>query len=492
VVEVSITVPGGDLGADRTGGVEMRRSSGRATTGYGRTAIVALASMGLLVGTWGSASGLTSAATVPFDNGTAKATAVVARVAPGVGSLQLGISSGVAVSQIQNTVASSQAEALDLGLLGSTLTAANCHGGAGVVKASELPMPVTVDSRKGASSGSADEYPLAGTTLGGGHKEAQASPNPPSSSALATLVGSSIPGLLSIGGGRSVASTKVVDGNAREAHATVDVDLTIAGLLKLQGMTWDAFHRTGKDPKATASFDIGTGTLLGLPIPTQSLQATETAINNALAYTGISITFPRVERFTTPADLVRMTPMRIVLQDTPAGKAVLGPVLNLTRAQREQLFTQLTSAICDTAAALLVGDIGLDVASGTGFIAVEIGGAEATSGDLFLQDPFGKGTPPPESAIPGLPLPATIPSYLPLLIQPAIAPVAAAQRAASIGPLTDKCESAHPKHPTACSKGELLAVGLVGFLATAAVGGLDWRHQRRRRARLTPSGGAPA
>ena len=435
-----------DLGANRTGGVEMRGTLRRATTsGYGRTAIVALASTALLAGTWGSASGATAPPAAPFHNGTAKATAVVARVAPGVGALQLGISGGVAVSEVKNTVAQSQAESLDLGLIGSTLTAQNCHGGNGVLTQSELPHPVTVDSRNGPASGSADQVPLAGTTLGGGHKEAHASPTPPTSDATATLVGSSIPGLLTLGGGMSVASTRVIKGEAREAHAKVSVNLDIAGLVKLSGLSWDAFHRTGKDPKATASFDIGTGSLLGVPIPLESLVQTEAAINSALAYTGLTITFPRVERFTTPADLIRITPLRIVLQDSPVGKATLGPILNLTRAQRAQLFTQLSAAICDAAAGLLLGDIGIDIASGTGFLVVEIGGAEATTGDLVLDSPFGTIGPAPAGTLPLVLPPTIVPGgNLPTLTAPSSPLGPTAQRTSAIGPLADHCQSAHP------------------------------------------------
>jgi hypothetical protein len=452
-----------------------------ASAGYARTALVAAVSLALLVGSWSAASGQESGSSTstPFSNGTAKATGVVARVAPGVGALQLGISSGVAVSQIQNTVASSQAEALDLGLLGSTLTVSSCSLPA-PLKPEQLPKPLTVDSRKGKISLRADEYPIAGTTLGAGQKSASAQPTPALSAADSTVVGSSIPGLLTIDAGHSTAVTQIVNGSAREAHATVKVDLDLAGILKLTGMTWDAVHRTGKDPKATASFDIGTGSILGVPIPLESLVEVEQQINQALAYTGITITFPKVERFTTPADLIRITPLRIVLQDSPAGKDVLGPVLNLTRAQREQLFDQLTATICPAAGALLVGDIGLDVASGTGFIAVEIGGAEATTGQLTLSNPFGSdGTPPAVQALPSVPIPGTLPSFVSGV--PPVGPVAGAQRTASVGPLKDICKSAHPRHHTPCSKGDALAVGLIGLVATAGVGALDWRHQRRRR-----------
>ncbi len=441
--------------------------------GYGRTVLVGAATAALLLANLGSASGQEDTAPV-FNNGTAKATAVVARLAPGVGALELGISSGVAVSEIKNTIAQAQAEALDLGLIGSTLTAESCSGLPPAATQEDLPKALRADSREGDKNLTEDEYPVDGATIGGGRKHVEATPKP-TSSAVSIVAGVLGP-LLTFDGGRADASTEVIPGQARIAEAKVSVNLDIAGLVKLTGLRWEAVHRTGTDPEATATFDLGTAALLGAPIPIESLTAVETAVNQLLEASGISVSFPKVERFTTPADLVRVTPLRIVLKDTPVGKAVLGPILNLSRAEREQLFDQIAAVYCSAAGALLVGDIGVAVASGTGFIAVEIGGAEATTGDLVLESPFGEGVPPLlQELIPTVPLPR--------LPGPIAAPVAPQRPAASIGPLEDHCESAHPLQDTSCSKGSLLVVGLIGLAATAGVGALDWRHQRRRRAR---------
>lgn len=467
----------------------MRRRLGRATLGgYGRTALIGLASTGLLVGTLGAASGETApAAVVPFTNGTAKATAVVARVAPGVGSLQLGISSGVAVAEVKNTIAQAQAESADLGLIGSTLTAENCRGGDATLSAEDLPQATRVDSRKGEISLSEDDLPIAGLTLSGGHKQVHAAPTP-EADAVSKVLTTVIPQLLTLGGGRAEASARVIKGQAREAHARVSVDLGIGGFLELSGLRWDAFHRTGKAPKATATFDVGTASLLGLPIPTESLTALESTLNAALGETGLTLTFPKVERFTTPADVVRITPLRLVLKDNPVGAATLGPVLNLSRAQREQLFDQMSAAICDAAGALLVADIGVSIVAGTGFLAVEIGGAEATTGDLVLDSPFGA-IQPPVQTIPDLLVPAGTTKF-PTLPGPVTAPLGndAVQPTSSIGPLEEHCESTNPLRRTACSKGALMAAGIAGLVATAGVGALDWQHQRRKRARM--AGGA--
>ncbi len=213
------------------------------------------------------------------------------------------------------------------------------------------------------------------------------------------------------------------------------------------------------------------------PIPLDSLTQIESVVNSILAASGVTITFPKVERFTEPADLIRMTPMRIMLKDSPLGQQLLGPVLNLSRVQREQLFDEIAKSVCQLASVPLLADIGINVVAGSGFLIVEIGGAEAITGELVLESPFGSESPLAVPPAPG-PLPVFVPSApvsggTPGVVQPVV----------EVGPLEDHCESAHPLRQTACSKGALLAVGLAGVLGTLAVGALDWRHQRRRRAR---------
>lgn len=455
----------------------MRRTLRRATRGYRRTALVGTASLAVLVATFGLAP-RADGQTAEFTNGTAKATAVVSQVAPGVGNLQLGMTAGVAVAEIKNTVAQAQAKAADFGLIGSTLTAESCTGGDAVITQSQLPQPTRVDSRAGNASLTEDHIPIAGTAIGAGRKEASATTEP-SARAVAKVV-ETLTGLLDIQGGRAEATTRVIPGEAREARAAVSFDLTLGSSLKLSGLRWDAFHRTGKDPKATADFDLGTASLLGTPIPMDSLTQAESVVNSLLETSGLTITFPKVERFTTPSDLIRVTPMRLLLKDSPLGAGALGPILNLTRAQREQIFDEVAAAYCSLAGGLLVADIGVNILSGTGFLAIELGGAEAITGELVLDSPFGGEEPNvdlPPPASPSLP-----PSFLPELPVSGGSP-GVVQPVADVGPLEERCESAHPLRQTACSRGALLAVGLAGVLGTAVVGALDWRYQRRRRAR---------
>lgn len=456
-----------------------------AASAYRRTALVGLCSTAALL--WGltpAAGQPGSTSSVPFSNGVAKATAVVTKIAPGVGSLELALANGIAVSELKNQLTQAQAQSLDLGLIGSTLTSGSCREAS--LTPDDLPQPTRADNRKGDAEATSDEAPIAGSTLGAGRESARAT------ATLAEAIATSAAGVspvVTVSGGRATATTEVIDGAARQAHATVEANLDLAGVLALRGLRWDAVHRTGKDPHAEAGFDVGSASLLGVPLPVESLATLEATLNTALAPTGISVQLPHVERFEEPADLVRVTPLRIVLKDSPVGKTALGPALDLTREQRFNLFNDLAASICDAAGILLVGDIGISIAAGTGFLAVEVGGAEALSDDLIVENPFGAPIAPQQSgtevplgpgAIPPVPVARPVPAPL--------APPAASSTdepqapTASIGPLEELCETIHPRRSPSCSTGAMAPLGLLGLVATAAVAGLDWNHQRRRTA----------
>jgi hypothetical protein len=464
----------------------------RSRTGYRRTIVVGAISAGLLVFGLRPASGSPAtpgSAQVPFSNGQAKATAVVTKLAPGVGALELALGSGIAVSELKNDLAQAQAQSFDLGLIGTTLTAEGCREAS--IGADDLPQPTRVDNRDGDASATSDEAPVAGESMGAGRELASATETP-SATAVATSAASSGPAV-SIGVGKATAVTEVVDDAARQAHATVELDLTLAGgAAQLSNLRWDALHRTGKDPKAEASFGIGTAELLGAPVPLESFVAVQDAINAGLAETGISVTMPHVERFTTPTDLVRVTPLLITLRDSNLGKTVIGPGLNASREQREQLFIELSAAFCDAAGILLVGDIGLSIVSGTGFVTYAIGGAEAISGEFISEDPFGDPIAPAGPSIG--PATGVVPGSV-VPSGPGAAPAtpgatgADGRPIAEVGPLEELCETVHPFDWPDCSEGAMAPLGLLGLLATTGFAALDWRHQRRR---LDTASGAPA
>jgi len=296
--------------------------------------------------------------------------------------------------------------------------------------------------------------------------------------------------VFTLSGGRSDAVTKIDPGKARIADATASADINIAGIVDLNNAQWRATHRTGENPSQTGSFSVDSTTAGGVPVPVDQTQPLEDAINQALTTTGITVSLPKVQHITSPNDFVQVTPLEIRLQDSPAGKTALGPGLNATREQREQVLNQLYSMYCQAEGAGLVADIGLDIASGTGFLVIDIGGVSATSKAVEYQNPFGviaPFTPPPEVEVQATPAVAPHPVVVPAtpgstrVIPPSTSSVAAAPPSQIVhtGPIEKVCQTLSPAKRPACSTGKggaliLLAIGLTGGFAY-----LDWRHQRR-------------
>jgi hypothetical protein len=459
---------------DQLGGKRRRR-------GYARTLVVGALSIGLALGVSATGASGAGAAAGEFNNGTATAVAQIIRVAPGVGSLQLATTMGTTISKVTNSLSQAQAQSIDAGLIGTALTAEQCDGSPGALKPEDLPAPTQADNRQGDATASSDEIPIGGSTLGGGREVAQAD-SVPSAHATVTNVAGTLGPVVDVSGGQSDAISRVIAGEAREAEATVSANINIAGIVQLRDARWRAVHRTGSDPATVGTFSVANASVGDVPLPIEQLTTLQDVINSVLAASGITVEFPRVEHITAPNDFVRVTPLRVTLKDTPVGKAVLGPVLNLTRVQREQMFDQVVSVLCSLAGALLVGDIGVSVASGTGFMIVEIGGAEASSADLVLSNPFGADSP---FALPGVEDGVPLSPALPATAgRPAVpgtpgSGVLGSTDIASTGPLQRLCETLHPSKGPGCTEGMGVPIGIAGLALTSGIAFLDWRRQRR-------------
>jgi hypothetical protein len=414
------------------------------------------------------------------DAGRATARANVVSVAPISGSLSFAISTGAAVAETQGGLAQSFAQSIDLGLIGTSLTAEGCDGSDPAVPAERLPQPTLADNRNGDASYETQELPLAGNGIGAGLELASATLQP-ASRAVSTTGDLDLAPLLSLAGGRSIAEAEVFDTTGREARSTVDISFDLAGVLRITGMRWNAHHRTGDEPDAGGSFAMEALEVLGVPVPTESLAGAAQAVNDALASLGLRIELPQVLRLTEPVDLVRVTPLRIVIDDSPAGAAAVRPLLGLTRDIRSDLFEAIVGVYCPSGNTLLAGEIVLGVASGTGALSIDLGGVEAISEDLVVEDPFGVGgtvVPAPVTGVVPLPGAAAGPISPPALGAP-LAPVATGGTSAPTPTGDARCETSHPIGSPGCSRGAAGIVGLVGALATAGVGVLDLRRRRK-------------
>ena len=107
-------------------------------------------------GPWSSAPTLTFAVTAPgqprrarptaFSPGTGSAIALVYKVNPLFGNLSFGITAGESVAGHQNTAASAQSKAINLGVIGVTLAGEGCKGAEPTLPAEDQPQPVIVGS----------------------------------------------------------------------------------------------------------------------------------------------------------------------------------------------------------------------------------------------------------------------------------------------------------------------------------------------------------
>ena len=461
----------------------------RASTRGARARVASVLVLGVLALVAGPVSAVDAQGSAPetgeIRNGTAKATALVSRIGPGVGDLELAMRGGVAVSQVRNDLGQATSQTLDMGLIGNSLTAQNCRGEQ-YVRPDDLPQPTFVDNRDGDVSADRDESGTTGSPFGIGRMSARASDDPVSAVAVTTTGGFALAPAIRVGSGRAEASTAVLPGEGRQAAAEVVSSLDLGGVVTMEGMRWRAFHRTGTDPAAEAGFEIGRSTVGGAELPTTDMAAFEEAANAALAPLGATVRFPRVERLTAPTDLVRVGALRLEIRDSPAGRTVFGPLLDATRGQRGYLFDALVEIACDTSSFLLVGDVVLSVVSGTGFLTLELGGAEASSSDFELGDPFGApvvppadGTPPPPPATAGSPAAGAFgPTATPSSPRPGAPAEQALPASSRSGPLDRFCESVHPNGGS-CRDGAAVAVGLLALLGTIGLAGADLFRQRR-------------
>lgn len=424
-------------------------------------------------------------------NGTAKATGTVVRISPAVGNLELAMTSGVSVAEVTNQLAQSQSKVLDLGLIGTSLTAEQC-GEESRIKPEDLPQPLRVDNREGDARATRDETGTEGSPVGVGRLIVEALTKP-SGSATAETSDLEIPGVLSLSGLRSNAATEVFPGKGREARAFTEASLAIAGV-KLSGLRWDAVHRTGAKEVVDGSFTVGS--VAGSPLidDTEDLAELEEGLNSVLAATatGLRVEFPVVQHLKEPTDLIRVTPLRVIFEDSELSATVLGPVLNGSREQREAAFDTLVEIYCRSGSLLFVGDAFINIMAGSGSMALEIGGVEALSGEFIAGDLITIPDIPPISAgdTGSVETPAAPAANLPAPSAPTVTggggdtggdnggTELGSAPAADLGPVERVCRSVHPFEWPSCSSGAAPLAGVLGLVATGAVFALDYRRNR--------------
>ncbi len=429
-----------------------------------------------------------------FVPGSAVATSQAFQIDPRDAGLAATITFGRSVAQYRNELAQASSQALDLGLIGSSLTI-QCGATPPALTPGQLPKPITAESNAGESEdtqnsgGASNQF----ATAVGGNEHVRATPAP-NEDALADYDSGliSIPGDVALHGLSSSSHAHLYIGHAREADSTADVNaLDLGGVVHLGGLHWETSVRTGTKPASSSTFTISTVSIGGTKLPTASstaLLAAFSAVNKALTPTGLHVTIPEVSH----ADgILAMTPMSIGIDHSALGKMLLVPILNLVHTVFDPVATAVNKVFCSFGS--LYGAVNLIIAGldGVGQFDLDVGGTTATTDDATYANPFGNGgtggggplpgatstsAPPPAGgsggggAVPPLPTASGGP-----------APVPSPQVAGGATDVAAVCSTTSPAGRPSCGKGAGLAVGLIALAALGGVAGADYFVVRRRR-----------
>jgi hypothetical protein len=475
--------------------VSDRRHSSRRLALVGALAIAAGATVPALLVTQ-------AAAADEFIPGSATALAQGLQLAPATGGLNYAITQGVAIGGYEGSQGKAQSQTFDLGIIGTTLTAEGCDGSAPTISKDQIPQPLIVESmgqKESADKTEAGQMPPA--AVGTEHVEADGTP---SGYAKTTGVSLGVPGVITIEGGSSEASGRLVPDKARIAEATSTFGKVLlgGGLVELDGLTWHAVQQTGansKIEKADGTFTIGAIKLAGQAVPfdQNSLSTVIDSLNKALAPLGTYIKLPG--KVATDDGSVKLSPMVIGMANNQVGQQTLGQALGAGQPVRDALFQAMTGVSCKTSTLFLLGDIGTGPLTGAGSVALNIGGIQAGSEGIVYDNPFGdfggdlggpvSGGPIdlPAGGAGGMPSLSGTGGSLPSVVDSASGgPSTGGAPTVAASPVVDSrtCSSTHPSGGS-CDNTPAVAVGLGALGAIFAVGVADVVLGRRRGQRLS-------
>jgi len=327
-----------------------------------------------------------------FVVGTGQAVSQAVVLAPSTGGLGYDITLAQSLAGFTENVAQAQAQTLNLGAIGLSLTSTQCDGDPALVNGKNLPQAVTVESEGSAQQDQTTLVPgLAGTGIGAGIEQAGATPQP-SSTATSTLAALDLSSAIDVEGATASAATSVTTGSDRVASATAEIARVslLGGLVVLDGLRWQAVQRTGAGATATGSFSLAGVTVGGMPVPVPPGAVGEVigVIDAALAPTGLQVALPTTT--VNRADgTVTETPLRIGIDHSALGHEVVGPQLGTLQPLRNAIDNALLGVSCTLGTPLLLADIATGAVAGGGALDIDLGGAQAGTTAQAAINPFG-------------------------------------------------------------------------------------------------------
>lgn len=395
---------------EERGTVEMSGGRVRASVrAWRRTAVVgALVGTAVLV-TAAVAPGTSAAQSPPggaFDNGTGGANATALRVNPVNGGLSFGVTVGESLSGHQNTVASAESRAASLGVIGTTLAGEGCDGGDPTLPAEQQPQPLYIDST---IAGSSEGLSTPDQILPVVARNVRATLDPYAESTT-TLPGLNIPGILSIGTITSHTSSGVF-GDYREAKAVVTIGSIslLGGLITVDGLRWEAVHRSGSIEEQTGAFSVlAAKGPLNIPLPVEGVFNLIEGLNGILRPLGLEIRLPKFHVDTTAAGtLSTVDPLVVAVIPAPLrDDNITGPLLSALQPIRQALTNALIEADCGNATYVTILDVALATITRGGSLGIELGGVQASTAAI-TRAPSSPTTTRPPSTTPTTSRPAT-------------------------------------------------------------------------------------
>lgn len=314
--------------------------------------------------------------------GTGSSVAQTIKINPTAAALSIGVTLSQALAGHQNQQAQAESNPVDLGVIGTTLTAQGCTGGPPTVQQDQLPQPLTVSSSDpAAAKGETGNY----SNL---IQESVKANNTPFADAVTETLPLGLPGVLQIGPGRAEATSGLVNGE-RVATATVDIsNLTIAGAIAINGLHWQATYSTGTKTAYAGDFTIGSLSIAGQKVPTQNPKAVFDALNGVLGSLGVVLTMPTAH---LNGDALFVDPLSVGIVPNASRDAVTSAVIDGIQPIQEATFNALLQATCQAASGITVLQVVLGSITGAGSFTLELGGVQAATGTIQLSDFLGGG-----------------------------------------------------------------------------------------------------
>jgi hypothetical protein len=251
-------------------------------------------------------------------------------------------------------------------------------------------------------------------------------------------------------------------------------------VVKLSGLHWEVTNKTGSEKASNGTFSLGALSIGGVPVPLSpgDTSAVFTAANQVLNTLGIELRTPKVN---VSDGNVSIDPLAIAVVPNPTRDAISGQLLGAALPVRQAITDALLQQSCKNGTYITIADIAVGSITGAGSFSLELGGAQASTGELtlsnFLQQPpalgvsdsnlsdvLASGTTGDIAGLPGTPATPGTPAQPGKTISRQAAPIAATE---------------------AAKKSKLAIVAGATLLLLAAVAELDRRKMRRAQTHLT-------